>query len=131
MNQYINTFYKLKWFLCLRADTIHSIEYIVHSMNITVSNNVAQYDPLTLKIKSYGNLYPTSYLLAAVEWSIKIFRHKASCPHNYLIRFRILAKSLRNVEGVALKRSVLSWGMTMTCGLCSAPYCDATPPTCT
>ena len=65
-------------------------------------------------MKSYGNLYPTSYLLVVVEWSIQILRHKASCFHNFFIQFPILAKSLRNAEGVTLKRSVLSLGVVVT-----------------
>ena len=89
----------------------------------TTDSTVTQYHPLTLRMKSYENLYHTSYLLAAVEQSIQIRCCKASSSHNVFIQFPIFAKSLRNAEGLALKRYVLSLGVVMTCRLCSGPYC--------
>ena len=75
----------------------------------------------------WQNLYRTSYLLALAVPAIKIFRHEASSPHNFIL-FPILAKSPRKVEGVTMNRSVLSLGVVVMCGLSRAPYCDVPPP---
>ena len=69
----------------------------------TTDHRLTQYQPQTLKMKSYQNL--SCLCQTWWVWSMFMLRHKAS-PHNFKIQFPMYSKLITNACNVTLNTSM-------------------------